>query len=412
VNLRTLIIAPNLPHPVRCGVDLRNWQNVNALKKLGSVGVFGLCVRDPSLSRVRAPDLEFYRVSSDPAITYPPPPGHKGAATRWLEDPLGHPNDFYFSEIACAELRFILKDFRPQLVLLEGLFTHRYIPLIKAHPCKIVLDLHDALAPLTQQLGTLITENDLAAKLACTVLPERIRLIEQRAANAVDQLWICSQREAELISTLYHPTIPVHVVPNTVNTSYYTECANQCSPVHRSKSVIFPAMFAYPPNKVAATFLMKAIFPRLAGLTEDIRLVLAGSPPTAQMIEAAALEPRIVVTGPVRDMRPHLQAASAMIVPLFHGSGTRLKILEAFAAALPVVSTTKGAEGLEVENEKHLLLAESADEFVCAVERIWNDVALVKRLTANGLELVTNKYSWEVAERDIRSAVKELMIAP
>ncbi len=412
MNLRILIIAANLPHPVRSGVDLRNWQNVNALKKFASVGVFGLCARDPNLSQVQPPDLEFYRVSSDPAITYPPPLGHNGAAARWLEDPLGHPNDFYFSETAGAELRFILRDFRPQLVLLEGLFTHRYIPLIKAHACRIVLDLHDVLAPLTRQLGGLVTENDLAAKLARTVLPERIRLIEQRAANAVDQLWTCSQSDAELISTLYQPTVPVRVVPNTVNTSYYTQCANRQSPAHRSKGVIFPAMFAHLPNKAAATFLIEAIFPRLAGRSEDFRLVLAGAAPNPQMIAAAALEPRIIVTGPLPDMRPHLQAASAMIVPVRHGSGTRLKILEAFAAALPVVSTTKGVEGLAVENEKHLLLAESADEFVCAVERIWRDVALVKRLTANGLALVTDKYSWQAAERAIRSAVEELMSTP
>lgn len=409
--LRSLIVAPNLPYPAFSGVDLRNWQNVNSLKKLGRVGVFGLCNRDPQLFRIAPPELEFYRTSSDPMITYPPPQNHT-VARHWLEDPLGHPNDFYYSEIAAAELERILTEFKPEFVVLEGLWTHRYLDLLRSYPCKLALDLHDASFPLAQQLGQLTAANGVPKTLAQKLLPERVRSIEQHATATVDQLWVCSQREALSIAKLYQPVVSVHVVPNTVNADYYGKRATAAAGTTQApKTLIFTALFGYPPNQLAANFLIEEIFPRLTEIAHDTRLVLPGNQPTARMIEAARNEPRIVVTGAVPDIRPYLHESSALIVPLFHGSGTRIKILEAFAAALPVVSTAKGAEGLDVEHPKHLLLAERADEFIDAVQRIWREPALVERLTANGLELIKEKYSWQVADRAIAAAVQELGLA-
>jgi glycosyltransferase involved in cell wall biosynthesis len=126
------------------------------------------------------------------------------------------------------------------------------------------------------------------------------------------------------------------------------------------------------------------------------------------MIDAARQDSRIMVTGAVPDTRPYLAAATAMVVPLFQGGGTRFKILEAFAANLPVISTGKGAEGLGVENKKHLLLAETADEFVEAIQLLWTDGHLAKQLAANGLQLVKESYSFPVISRQIRDAVREL----
>jgi glycosyltransferase involved in cell wall biosynthesis len=167
-------------------------------------------------------------------------------------------------------------------------------------------------------------------------------------------------------------------------------------------------MFGYQPNRIAAAFLIDDLFPRLANIYHDCQLTLAGSWPTAHMLQAAKRDPRIVVTGTVSDMRCYLTRASAMVVPLFQGSGTRFKILEAFALAVPVVSTAKGAEGLDVENGKHLLVAESAGEFVESLQRLWTTPSLAKHLTESALQLVKREYSWEAASLRIGQAVDEL----
>jgi glycosyltransferase involved in cell wall biosynthesis len=126
------------------------------------------------------------------------------------------------------------------------------------------------------------------------------------------------------------------------------------------------------------------------------------------MMAAAERDPRIVVTGVVPDVLPFVAAASVMAVPVFQGGGTRFKILEGFAANVPVISTRKGAEGLEVEDGTHLRFAESAGEFIAAIERIWTDERSAKNLAAHGLALLTRAYSWDVSGRRIREAIAVL----
>ena len=380
---------------------------------VGQVGVFGLCSQDPRVNGSVSKDIAFYRSSSDAALAYPPPQDQILTRRAWLLDPLGHPSDLYYSDIAADELKSLLTEFKPEIAVLEGLWTHRYIELLKAHQCRVILDCHDAHYPQSRQLADLTDGDDLRARVIRKILPERVKLIEHKATHAVDQLWVCSSKEARLMEGLYRPPAPIHVVPNGVDHSYYNEAGagkhRQPRPLAvTGRTFVFPAMFAYQPNRVAAAFLIEEIFPRLANVFPDCRLVLAGSWPTAQMMDAAKREPRIVVTGSVPDIRPYLAAASAMVVPLFQGSGTRLKILEAWAARVPVVSTAKGAEGLDAENEKHLLIAESAQEFVESLRRLWMNRSLAEKLIENGLELVKREYSREATSRRIRLAVNDL----
>jgi glycosyltransferase involved in cell wall biosynthesis len=120
---------------------------------------------------------------------------------------------------------------------------------------------------------------------------------------------------------------------------------------------------------------------------------LVGRGATGFMKEAAQQNFNIIVTGEIPDIRPYLAAASVMVVPLYKGGGTRFKILEAFAAGCPVVSTTKGAEGLNVENGKHLLIADDVDAMIEGIEQIWSNQNLAKTLIEFGYELVQSNYS-------------------
>jgi len=114
------------------------------------------------------------------------------------------------------------------------------------------------------------------------------------------------------------------------------------------------------------------------------------------------------VTGPVADVRPHLADAWAMPVPLTAGAGTRVKILEAFAARVPVVSTAKGVEGLDAEPGRHYLRAETGDEFVAALTRLRDDPTLGERIAGDAAALVDARYS-RVAVRDaVATALAQL----
>jgi glycosyltransferase involved in cell wall biosynthesis len=174
-------------------------------------------------------------------------------------------------------------------------------------------------------------------------------------------------------------------------------------------TLVFPGIFSYLPNAIAARFLVNEMLPRLAEACEaPCRLQLVGPMPTPEMRAAAARDPRVVVTGPVRDVRPFLAEATVMPVPLFHGGGTRFKVLEAFAAGLPVVSTAKGVEGLSAQDGKHLLIAETAEAFVQGVLAVWRDGALADRLTAGARILAEERFSWDVIGPHVCGAVDRL----
>ena len=154
--------------------------------------------------------------------------------------------------------------------------------------------------------------------------------------------------------------------------------------------------------------LINEIYPRLRQVYPDCQLLLVGRNPNQRMVEAAQRDSGIIVTGAVSDIRPYLAVATVMAVPLRHGGGTRLKILEAFAAKCPVVSTAKGAEGLQANDGEHLLIRDEAEGMVEGVCQLLSDPSLGARLANSAYELVKTEYSWQAVGKKIESAIREL----
>jgi glycosyltransferase involved in cell wall biosynthesis len=406
---RLLVLAESLPWPALKGGDLRTWQNVNALAGAACVGVFGLCSND---ARRHAPPplpLAFWTSSTDPALACPPPKGVRLAARAWLLDPAGHPSDLFYSADAAAELARLVASFRPDVALVEGLWQHGYLDVLRAAGCRAILDCQNVEAAVFRELARANDRRDFEGRVLREVLPVRTEMLERAAVAAVDQLWVCSDEDERRLVGMYAPHAPVAVIPNGLRLGDYpTRCEPRSAPGEALR-LVFPGMFSYPPNARAAAFLVDEIAPRLAAsCPAPWQLQLVGPMPTPEMSAAAARDPRIVVTGPVRDLRPLLAGATAMPVPLFQGGGTRLKVLEAFAMGLPVVSTAKGAEGLGAQHGTHLLVAETADAFVEGVLAVWRDGALAHRLAARARALVAERFSWDAIAPRIRLAVDRL----
>jgi glycosyltransferase involved in cell wall biosynthesis len=130
------------------------------------------------------------------------------------------------------------------------------------------------------------------------------------------------------------------------------------------------------------------------------------------MQEAARQDPSLIVTGEVADVRPFLASAAAMVVPLTIGSGTRLKILEAFTSRCPVITTTKGAEGLGAVNETHLLYAETPEAFLQQIERLISEPRLSLSLTNNAYELFVKTFSWDAIGHSVKASVTSMGLMP
>ncbi len=164
-------------------------------------------------------------------------------------------------------------------------------------------------------------------------------------------------------------------------------------PEHRHQ-VVFTGSMDWRPNQDAARYFVSAILPPLRRVRPDLECTFVGRNPPAD-IQLLAEVPGVHITGTVDDVRPYVERAAVYVVPLRIGGGSRLKILEALAMARAVVSTTVGAEGLEVVHNRHIVLADDPATFAASVLRLLDDPERCMNLAIEGRRLVEQLYGWD-----------------
>lgn len=225
----------------------------------------------------------------------------------------------------------------------------------------------------------------------------KMRSFEQRICSIFDHVSAVSDAEAKAFRAQFGVK-SVDVVPNGVSIPYYRE--NGRKP--EKDLLVFSASMDTFINQDAAHYFVQEIFPRIRERRPDIRLMILGRNPPQSISNLA--NHHIIVTGTVDDVRPYLGRALVSVVPLRIAAGSRLKILESFAAGIPVVSTTFGAEGLEVIPGEHLLIADDENAFAKDCIRLLDDPLLRNNLAAAGKTLVSEKYEWTAISPGVEQA--------
>ena len=190
----------------------------------------------------------------------------------------------------------------------------------------------------------------------------------------------------------------VEVVPNGADCGW--NIPGLATP--RPNSLVFSGSLTYSANYDAMRWFLVHVYPLLKSQQPQVSLTITGSTYGVNL-DQLALDESIVVTGFVEDVRVPIAEAVVSVVPIWQGGGTRLKILEAMALGTPVVATTKGAEGLEVVDGEHLLLADTPHAFASAVLGLLADADARARLARNARYLVETQYDWAaIGDRFVR----------
>jgi polysaccharide biosynthesis protein PslH len=214
---------------------------------------------------------------------------------------------------------------------------------------------------------------------------------------------VVSERERELL----RPFMPAHlglaVVPNGVD---MTACAGSFGDP-QVDTLIYPGALSYDANFDAMAHFLGAIWPRLRATRPGVRLRVTGRAAPEQIAALPAAD-GVEFTGYLDDVRPAVARAWAEVVPLRKGGGTRLKVLEALALGTPVVSTSKGVEGLELEDERHVLVADTAETFAAATERLLGQPELRASLALAGRQAVRERYDWRTIGARLNDIVNDI----
>ena len=211
--------------------------------------------------------------------------------------------------------------------------------------------------------------------------------VEADVLNRCARTVVCSDDDGRCFSRLAPGSNSI-VIPNGVDTNEIQPGSPQS---HVPGTLLFIGNMGYFPNSEATAWFLEHVSPRLS--TDFQFQAVGGNLPDALKQQSNGLT--FLAPGRVPDVRPYLDAAEIYVVPLLNGSGTRLKILEAMAAGKAIVSTSKGAEGLPLRAEEHVLFANTPEEFVDAILRLHADAEFRQRLGESARELAVAQFDWQ-----------------
>jgi glycosyltransferase involved in cell wall biosynthesis len=290
---------------------------------------------------------------------------------------------------------------RPGVLYLDHLDSLVYAGAVPDVP--IVIDLHNVYSRLARRAA-----DEVPGRIRRRYLAGEARLLAQQevvAARTAHTIMAVSDEDARYFSSL--GSARVVVVSNGVDCSAYagTSAARPGPP-----TLLYVGALDWPPNASAARLLATDVLTAVRQRVPAAHVTIVGKNPPPEVLALARSQPHVDVAGNVRDVVPYFRSAHVLAVPLETGGGTRLKILEAFAAGLPVVSTPVGCEGIDGVHQVHLLVADRP-RFADAIVQVLLDPAAARERADRAQQLALQCYDWSVVGRRAVDAVSCASVA-
>ena len=380
--MRILFVSPRQCCPPRNGASLREYHLARALGRraeLTHVFFSRAGARTPGLA-----DMPFCRkiVPVPAPRRYTPSKIVRGLLGR---QPLSVVN--YTSEAMKAALAAVVAAEPFDLVHVDSIHMAAYEPILRRGGAPIVYDWHNIESEVMRRYCA--NAPSPAHQLYASLTAGRLRALEKQILRSAAGHVVCSERERETLLGMA-PEARIATIENGADLRSFQET----QPAAERRRILFVGWMAYHANVKAAVDFTRAVWPGIRERFPEWRLTLAGLDP-APAVLALRSEANVEVTGTVEDIRPYYGESIAAIVPVRTGGGTRLKILEAMAAGVPVVSTPLGAEGLAVSPGTDILIAEKDEDWLPQLSALSTQGDLWNRLAEAGRRLVAVRYDWE-----------------
>lgn len=271
------------------------------------------------------------------------------------------------------------------LVQAEFSMMWQYAHIFKDIP--VVLDAHNVESEIVRQIGA--TQGNPLKKSLYSLEERRLKKRETEAWRESKLCFAVSEKERNYISSHLDISEKVFTIPNGVDLERFTFLPRDAT----AKQLLFIGGMEYLPNLDSAHYFLTQIFPLIKSSRPDTKLDMVGR--ELWRIRKRSTSKDVRFHENVPDVLPFFRNADVLLVPLRYGAGTRIKILEAMAAGVAVVSTSKGCEGIGSKHAEHLMVADTPGAFSDAVLDLLGHPSLQRALTRNARSLIEEKYSWE-----------------
>jgi polysaccharide biosynthesis protein PslH len=290
----------------------------------------------------------------------------------------------FISAAFSEELKRLLsqKDF--DIVQLEGLYVCPYIPVIRTHSkAKIVYRAHNIEHEIWERTAAI---SNGFKSIYLKILARRIKIFEKGFMNHYDMLVPITERDGIILDKLGN-TRPSHVSPTGIDTNVL---------IPHAKNLEHPSLFhigslEWAPNQEGLIWFIDKCWPKIHKKFPELRFYIAGRNAPEWLVRRFNA-PNIVYEGEVQDAYQFINSKSIMVVPLFSGSGMRIKIIEGMALGKPIVSTPVGTEGIATQSGKNIMIAENEEEFVSCIEQLVTRQTLFEEIGRNAIEYIHKKF--------------------
>ena len=291
-----------------------------------------------------------------------------------------------YSPEMTARVQHLAADWDPECVIALTFVTAPYA--LAVHDVPRIVDIDNLMSPMLKQAYR--QAQDPLGRLRSWLAYWKFRRYETWLYRQFDLGLVVSDRDRlAAVDLMGLQTSQVGVVPNGVDTSFNQPLSAEPKP----DTLVFNGALTYAANYDAMDYFLGEIFPLIRAQVPETRLTITGAT-TGVPLAALPANSHVTFSGYLKDIRPEVSGSWVCVVPLRVGGGTRLKILEAMALGTPVVSTSKGAEGLDIETGKHLLIGNTPSEFAAQTVRVLREPGLRKSLCTQAAQLVKDRYDW------------------
>jgi len=376
---RILFIAARLPYPLNDGWKIRTYHLLKGWKDAGaSVDLISFSSDPESEDKINClkelcADIQFVH-------------REKAYSRKDLVKGLLFRIPFSVYNYQVTEMQRLVSEkisnTRYDIIQIEDVVMAQYLPV--QQKTLYLLDMHNVESHLLKRYSK--WEHNLAKKTYANLTAKKLKHYEKKACPMFDKVLVCSNEDKAILRS-YGILSDIEVLPNGVDCDYF-------KPIGKSETndLVFVGSMDYHANVSGVIHFIQNILPLIWRKYPEVRLYIVGKNPP-ESVRGLENE-RIIVTGMVKDVRTYLQKAKVAVVPLLVGGGTRLKILEAMASGIPVVSTTVGAEGISGRNDEHFFLADDANQFAETVLTLLADQKKCNAVGTAARNLVESLYAW------------------
>jgi glycosyltransferase involved in cell wall biosynthesis len=295
-------------------------------------------------------------------------------------------------------------NFTPDIILLEGIHTAYFIDNLKAHFPGVPLVLRQSNAEFELLRRNAFASKNPFVKLFYLQQSAAMKHFEIDAIRQVDAVTFITEIDQSFFKEHLSPS-ERFINPAGVN------LPTKLGLKRSATSLLAISNWKWKPNYDGIEWFFNEVWPDLSTLNKEITVDIAGNGLSDSFIGRYSSD-RVKFHGFVDDLEPLKQSSCALIAPLFSGSGMKIKIVEALASGLPVITTHLGAEGILLENRKTVLLANEKDQFIDCILDITSNSELRQLLSENSYRLAVQHYTWDQIGQDMESILNQILTDP